>query len=141
MHGGANFDLYKKWLVSEHPLPQQVNCGYYAPQTLNYRTTPRHPLKSKSMITKPVSESSISNGSTFVSHSSTERMRSKPHHEQTIVQRPKTAKDKTKPVSPAPRATTAKARPELVSSSETETKRSARIESTDLIKNIKEVSQ
>lgn len=58
MHGGDNFELYKNWLVSERPLPHEVNCGYQS-------------LQSKSMITsKPVTNSSLSNASSFASQSS-----------------------------------------------------------------------
>jgi hypothetical protein len=136
MHGGDNFDLYKKWLVAERPLPQQVNCGYYHPMTANYRQSS---LKCKSMITKHVSSPSFSNGSTFVSNSSIEKV-TKPKHDQTVIQRPKTAKEKTNTFSPIPMAKTEKSKTELVSSSDDEPKPSNRIESTDLIKNIKEVT-
>lgn len=71
MHDGENFELYKNWLLSERPLPQQVNCGYYkridTPINSNSSSSIKN-LTSKSMINKPNS-SMLSNSNSFASSS------------------------------------------------------------------------
>ena len=75
MHDGENFDLYKNWLLTDRPLPafSEVNCGYFkkidAP--INASKPILKELKSKSMISKPTTASSLSNSSSFSSKPNT----------------------------------------------------------------------
>ncbi len=121
MHGGDNFDLYKKWLYStERPLPHEVNCGYYAPSG-GYPQSNKS-LKSHSMINKQTT-SSLSNTSSFASNSTLPQKKSHtapPHR----ISRPVTAKQ--------PKIQQAKV------SSSSEEDNSKRLESKDFVKLIKE---
>lgn len=140
MHGGDNFDLYKKWLGSERPLPHEVNCGYYKPIGS---------LHSRSMIHKP--STSPSNSSSFVSQSSTEpsntiKPRTAPVNEnRTPAQRPVTAKRTTnQTVLQQPSNFSPRVKAKITSGSDTSIvsqskDHSERIESKDMIKKIKAI--
>lgn len=129
MHDGDNFDLYKNWLVSERPLPHEINCGYYKKldRPISYKSTSKS-LKSKSMINKP--SSSLSTSSSFVSQSTLQKPQTAPtkneFESKSMSVRPATAK---KPLVIA----------KMTSSSDTSFVPSNRIESKDLIKKIKDV--
>lgn len=142
MHGGDNFDLYKKWLVSDRPLPHEVNCGYYKPLGS---------LHSRSMIAKP--SSSMSNSSSFASQSTTEPSRPNLNKPRTApeeivktrspVQRPVTAKRTTNTtVLATPSNFSPRVKAKITSGSDNSlNNHSERIQSKDMIKIIKQNDQ
>ena len=99
MHDGENFDLYKNWLLTDRPLPafSEVNCGYF--KKIDESTKPSKSilkeLKSKSMISKPTTASSLSHSSSFSSKPNTPKKNVFESKSMSVV-RPVTAK--TKPV-------------------------------------------
>lgn len=135
MHDGDNFDSYKNWLVSDRPLPHEINCGYYKKldRPISYKSrnnSTSKSLKSKSMINKP--SSSLSTSSSFISHSSLAKPQTAPtkneFESKSMSVRPATAK---KPLVVA----------KMTSSSDTSfvANSNNRVESKDLIKQIKKI--
>ncbi len=128
MHGGDNFELYKKWLYSsERPLPHEVNCGYYAPPG-GYPHSSKS-LKSRSMINKQTT-SSFSNASSFASNSTVLQKKPQTAPPQR-VSRPVTAKQ--------PKIQPAKAVDTMKVSSSSDEETSKRLESQDYVKKLKDI--